>query len=108
MLPHDAVLVLTTVPDDDRADTLARVLVEEHLAACVSVQAPMRSTYRWKGTVESSLERQVVIKTVRALVPALAARLGAWHPYELPEFLVLDVEGGEAYLRWLRDAVQSA
>jgi len=108
MPPHDAVLVLTTVPDDDHADTLARVLVEERLAACVSVQAPMGSTYRWKGTVESSRERQVVIKTVRALVPALATRLGALHPYELPEFLVLDVEGGEAYLRWIGDAVQSA
>jgi periplasmic divalent cation tolerance protein len=108
MPPHDVVLVLTTVPDDDQADTLARVLVEERLAACVSLQAPMRSTYQWKGRVESSLERQVVIKTVRALLPALAARLGALHPYDLPEFLVLDVEGGEAYLRWIRDAVQSA
>ena len=106
MLPHDVVLVLTTVPDDERADTLARALVEERLAACVSVQAPMRSTYQWKGTIESSLERQVVIKTVRARVPALAARLADLHPYELPEVLVLEADGGEAYLRWLRDAVR--
>ena len=55
-------LVLTTMPDDGRADTLARTLVEERLAACVNVHAPMRSTYWWKGQIECEGERQLVIK----------------------------------------------
>ena len=48
----DIVLVLTTAPDDSRAEEWARSLVEERLAACVNVLAPMTSLYRWKGVVE--------------------------------------------------------
>lgn len=106
MPPSDVVLVLTTVPDDQRAEMLARTLVEERLAACVSLQSPMISIYHWNGTVERSRERQLIIKTVRARVPALTARLGDLHTYELPELLVIDVEGGsDDYLRWVRDSV---
>jgi periplasmic divalent cation tolerance protein len=100
----DLVIVLTTMPDDARADELARTIVEERLAACVNVHRPMMSTYRWKGSVERDAERQIVIKTTRDRVAALEARLRLLHPYELPEFVVIAVEGGsEAYLRWISD-----
>jgi periplasmic divalent cation tolerance protein len=100
----EIVLILTTMPDDQRADELARTLVGEGLAACVNVHGPMVSTFRWKGQVEHDAERQVVIKTTRARLPDLEARLRALHPYELPEFLILDAEGSQAYARWVIDA----
>ncbi len=102
----DYVLVLTTIPDDERALELARTLVAEELAACVSISAPARSVYRWQGRIEQELERQVVIKTSRARVPELERRLLAVHPYEVPELLVLPIEsGGAAYLAWLGGAL---
>src|SRR5438132_12392163 len=67
----DLILVLTTMPDDDRAGAPARTLVDERLAACVNVHGAMTSTYRWKGSVERDAERQVVIKTTRARLKAL-------------------------------------
>ena len=98
----DVVLVLSTVPDDERAEALVRTLVDEQLAACVNLHAPMTSVYRWKGQIESSAERQLVIKTTRERVPALEARLKALHSYELPEFIVVPVEGGsQEYLSWV-------
>jgi len=102
----NVVVVLTTMPDDAAGtDELARTLVDERLAACVNVHAPMVSTYRWKGAIERDAERQIVIKTTVECVDALHARLRQLHPYELPEFLVLRVEGGsDAYLRWVSDA----
>ena len=99
----DLILILTTMPDDDRADALARTLVEERLAACVNLHAPMTSTYRWQGRLEVERERQVVIKTSRACIAALEARLRSLHPYELPEFVVIDAAGSEAYARWVQD-----
>ena len=96
------VLVLTTMPDDDRADALARTLVDERLASCVNVHAPMMSTYRWKGSIERETERQLVIKTTRARITELETRLHALHPYELPEFLVVAIDGGSnAYFEWV-------
>jgi len=41
----------------------------------------MTSTYRWKGAVERDAERQVVIKTTRARLEALTARLAELHSY---------------------------
>ena len=99
---RDLVVVLTTMPDDHRADELARTIVEERLAACVNVMSPMTSTYRWKGAVEREPERQLVLKTTRARLKALEARVRALHPYELPEFLVLTVEAASAaYAEWV-------
>ena len=103
----EIVIVLTTAPDEDRADSWARTLVEERLAACVNVHGPMASFYRWKGAVERDDERQVVIKTTRDRVPALQSRLAELHPYEVPEFLVLSVDGGsDAYLDWVGRSVR--
>ena len=103
----DLVLVLTTMPDDHRAAELARTLVAERLAACVNVSSPMVSTYHWEGRVETSTERQLVIKTTRARLPDLDARLRALHPYDLPELVVLSADASEAYGAWAHDATRS-
>ena len=97
----ELILILTTMPDDSRADELAEALVGEKLAACVNVNGPMVSTYRWKGAVERETERQIVIKTTRTRLPALEARLKTLHPYELPEWIVLGAEASAAYGQWV-------
>ena len=102
----DVRIVLTTIGSDTDALALARALVDERLAACVNVLPAMVSIYRWKGSVEQDKEHQVVIKTAADRLPALEARLRQLHPYELPEFLVLDLAGGgAAYLAWVRESV---
>ncbi len=102
----DIALVLTTVAADERAEQLARRLVEDRLAACVNLYPPMVSVYRWKGTVERDAERQMVIKTTRDRLEALEAKLRELHSYELPEFVVVSIESGsEAYLSWVREQV---
>ena len=99
----DVVVVLTTVPTGSKGEEIGRALVEERLAACVNLLAPMTSIYRWRGAVERESEQQMVIKTTRGRVPSLQSRLSALHPYELPEFLVLAVaDSSSAYVEWIR------
>src|SRR4051812_22775696 len=88
------VIALTTLPADGDAEQLARQLVEERLAACVSILPPMRSVYRWKGAVESADERQLLIKTTADQLTALEARVRTLHPYDVPEFLVVSIAEG--------------
>ncbi len=108
MSPTEIVVVLTTAPNDERAEIWARTLVEERLAACVNIHGPMISFYRWKGIVERDEERQVVIKTTRERMAALRARLLELHSYDLPEFVVLTVEdGSEEYLKWVVEQTRS-
>jgi periplasmic divalent cation tolerance protein len=103
----DAVVVLTTVPSPELGEEIGRALIDAGLAACVNVLPPMVSIYRWKGVVQRDSECQLVVKTIRARVDAVHTKIGELHPYDLPEILVLPVEGGDpAYLAWV--AAQSS
>ena len=105
-MPEDsftARIVLTTVANTEEAGRLARTLVEERLAACVSLVPRVESIYRWKGNVESATETLLLIKTGAEQLAGLEARLHELHSYETPEFLVLKVEtGSNPYLEWLQ------
>ena len=99
----DLVIVLTTVTKN-AADELAARLIDERLAACVNVHSPMTSTYRWKGRVEREEECQLVVKTVASRVAELERRLRDLHPYELPEFIVVQpASAGTGYAAWVAD-----
>ena len=104
MASDQFVIVLTTLPLESDAEQFASQLVEEKLAACVSVLPAMRSIYRWKGAVERADERQLLLKTSAAQLIALEARVRALHPYDVPEFVVVPIADGSAdYLSWLAE-----
>ena len=105
----DLRLVLSTAPDAAIASKLARALVEERLAACVTAVPGARSTFRWEHAVEEADEVVLFIKTTAAAAPALAARLGELHPYAVPEVLALEpVAGAESYLAWIASSVDAS
>jgi periplasmic divalent cation tolerance protein len=99
-------IVLTTLGADADAAAIACTLVDERLAACVNILPPMTSVYRWQGKVEQDREQQMVIKTASDRVADLHARLRQLHPYELPEFLVLEATGSDAYLAWVGESAR--
>ena len=94
-------LCLTTVGSEEDAARIARHLVETKAAACVSIVAPVRSVYSWKGELQDEREWLLLIKTAR---PAAELRdlLRAVHPYEVPELLAFPASfADEAYARWV-------
>jgi len=100
----DVLIVLTNLPDAESADSLARQLIEQRVAACVNRLAPCVSTYRWQGEVETATATEVplLIKTTRSAYPRLEQAIRAAHPYELPEIVAVSVEQGlPAYLDWV-------
>ena len=99
------ILILTTLSASADAITFARTLVNEQLAACVNVLPPMTSLYRWKGEIEEDREQQIVIKTTEDRVIAIEARFRELHPYELPEFIILDAKASAPYLAWIAASV---
>ncbi len=104
-MPEDAILVLTTCPDEGTAARIAADLVESGLAACVNRVAGVRSTYRWNGRLQDEPEVLLIIKTLATRYQTLEMRLKSLHPYEVPEIIALPVAGGSPeYLSWLRTA----
>ncbi|MBK7073913.1 MAG: divalent-cation tolerance protein CutA [Myxococcales bacterium] len=105
--PDSIAVVLSTLPDDERAVAIARALVDDGVAACVNLVPGVRSIYRWEGAVADDREQLAIIKTRRDRVDALVARLRELHPYQVPEAIVLPVAGGHAaYLAWVAQSVR--
>ena len=59
--------VVVTAADADWLAGYTRTLVEERLAACGQVIAPIRSIYRWGGAVHDETEARVALHTRRSL-----------------------------------------
>jgi periplasmic divalent cation tolerance protein len=95
-------VVLITAPRGQKAETLARGLVTDRLAACVNILPGVISHYRWEGKVQRGAECLLVVKTTASKLPALKRWIAANHPYTTPELLALKVDGGaKTYLNWL-------
>jgi periplasmic divalent cation tolerance protein len=102
-------LVITNLPDQAAAQTLAQALVERRAAACVNVLAPCSSVYRWQGTIETAQEYPLFAKTTEDRYSLLERVIRELHPYELPEIIVVPLAGGlPAYLQWVEAETRDA
>jgi len=102
----EAKIVLTTCPAGDLAEEIAVKLVDEKAAACVNIIPGVLSCYRWKGRIERENESLLIIKTAGNNLETLRRKLEKLHPYEVPEFVVLDVEAlSESYGAWLSESL---
>lgn len=100
----EVLIVLTNCPDPDSARRIAVHLVEQRLAACVNQLAPVQSTYRWNGALESAVEVPLQIKCTRESYPLVEQAVRQLHPYKVPEVIALPLAAGYApYLRWVAD-----
>lgn len=99
---QDVLLVLTNVPDEVTAHTMARRVVGDRLAACVNVLPAVRSIYQWEGKVEETVEVTLLIKSTQDRYAALEAAIRKAHPYDVPEIIAMPVAAGlPAYLNWV-------
>lgn len=102
----DKKIVLSTTGSQEEARKIAHALVERRLAACVNIVSPVESVYRWQGKVERAQEWLLVIKTTDAAFPRVRDAISELHSYDLPECVVLAVEGGSPeYLKWVGESV---
>lgn len=95
-------IVLSTCPDEQSAQTIARALVEQRLAACVNILPVMQSVYLWKGSIQQDKEQLLIIKSTVQHYSKIEKSIRALHPYELPEIIAVPITDGlNEYLKWL-------
>ncbi|TCV86379.1 divalent-cation tolerance protein CutA [Sulfurirhabdus autotrophica] len=98
----DIILIITNLPDRKSAETLARILVQKRLVACVNILAACTSVYHWQDNVETAEEVPIFIKTTQQCYDAVEKAIKELHPYELPEIIYVPVQGGlPEYLAWV-------
>jgi periplasmic divalent cation tolerance protein len=103
----DKIVVYCTCANAEEAGRIAHLLVEERLAACVSIVPEVKSVYRWKGAVETASEWLLAIKSSRERFDALRAAIEKAHSYEVPEVVAVPVvDGSPNYLNWIEGSLK--
>jgi len=96
------VSVYAVFANAEEAARIARIVVEERLAACANILGPCRSIYRWRGAVEEADEVPAILKARADKAGQLVARIAALHSYEVPAIAVWPIEQAlAAYADWV-------
>lgn len=94
-----------TAPPDD-AESIARTLVEEELAACVN-RLSTTSTYRWEGEIHRDEEAVLLAKTTDETYADLVDRVVEIHPYDVPCIERFDeAHVLESFAEWRTESVR--
>ncbi|MBU3670517.1 MAG: divalent-cation tolerance protein CutA [Polynucleobacter sp.] len=102
-------VVVTALPDVDAAKGLARVLIDENLAACVQLGSNIQSIYRWEGKLCEEQEVLLSAKTLASKWQEILSVIQKNHPYELPEILAFSPEQySQQYGDWVQAEVNKA
>ena len=100
-------IVLVTTPDRRVARKLAKAALERKLIACANLIFRVESHYWWQGKLETASEALLLFKTTKAKVANLEKLVLKLHPYDTPEFVVLEATRvTQRYLRWAQDSLK--
>lgn len=101
-------LVISTVPNENLANKLSKILLENRVAACVNIIKNVNSLYWWKESIENSSEIILLIKTTDEKYQEVEDLIKKNHPYEIPEIIAFDIKKGfSKYLKWIEDETRS-
>ena len=99
-------VVITTSPSIEEAESLAEKLVTEKLAACVQIVPQITSVYFWEGKVQKEDEQLLLIKTSEDTYLELEKFISENHSYDVPEIVAVRAENIAApYRRWLGEVL---
>lgn len=100
-------IFLVTAPTIEEGKKLARILVENKLAACVNIIPNIFSLYKWKGNIEEDNEHILLIKTTDEKSDLIIQKIDEIHSYDIPECIGFKIEkGSEKYLNWIKEVVE--
>ena len=99
-------IFIVTVNKLDDGKKIAKILIENKLAACVNIIQNVISIYEWKGKIEEDSEYILLIKTTEEKSDLLIQKIQEIHSYETPECIGLRIEkGSKKYLNWIDEVV---
>ncbi|NJE76511.1 divalent-cation tolerance protein CutA [Thermococcus sp. ES12] len=97
----EMILVYTTFPDWESAESIVRTLLERKLIACANLREH-RALYLWEGKIEEDTEVGAILKTEVGKWRELREALKEMHPYEVPVIARIEVDKvNREYAEWL-------
>ncbi|MBI2133740.1 divalent-cation tolerance protein CutA [Candidatus Woesearchaeota archaeon] len=92
-----------TFKDENEAKKIAFNLMEKRLIACANI-FPIKSVYRWKGSVTDTQEHAMMAKALRKNFHIIKEEVKAMHSYEIPCIVAYPIaEADEGFRKWVED-----
>jgi len=96
------IIVYCTVPNRKEGKEIAKILVENELAACVNIIDKVESVFSWNGDICEEKEAMLMIKTKKELFTHINHTIQKMHSYNVHEVIAIPiVEADETYLKWI-------
>ncbi len=96
-------VVVTTTDKEETANLIAKILLENKLAACVQLDK-IQSFFYHEAKVKHAQEIRLFIKAPADNYKAIEKSIKLHHNYHLPQIIKLDItDGSIEYLNWLHD-----
>ena len=95
---------ITTTDSEERANHIIQTLLNEKLAACISV-SEVNSSYWWNGNISNSKEFLLIIKSSTELKEELEKRIKEVHNYSVPEIVFFEASASKPYFEWLINSI---
>lgn len=100
-------MIFITVPSEEVAIKLSKILIENRVAACVNILPGIRSIYRWEGKICDENELLLIVKTRTDLFQRVCELVKENHPYKVPEIIEFVIKNGSRdYLNWICSETQ--
>jgi periplasmic divalent cation tolerance protein len=103
----DVCIVITTCGSEAMALNIAAALVDQKLAACVSINPGIKSYYYYDGGTHMDEEVELTVKTRVGMFDRVASLITELHTYNVPEIMMFRLDGApEPFLKWIEDTVE--
>ena len=97
-------LLYTTLSNKICAENIARKLIKDRLAACVSIKE-VSSFYLWDDNVQNDSEYEITIKSKPQKLDDLIDFLKKEVEYEIPQIIYKIFESEKNYYEWLEKSI---
>ena len=97
-------LLYTTLSNKFCAENIARKLIKDRLAACVSIKE-VSSFYLWDDNVQNDSEYEITIKSKPQKLDDLIDFLKKEVGYEIPQIIYKIFESEKNYYEWLEKSI---
>ena len=100
----EVLVIITTESSKKNASRLAKLLIQNKLAACVSIKE-IFSIYAWDGDIEETKEFEIIIKSKPEFKNNLIDFLHKISTYDVPQIIYKKYHSDVKYYEWLNETI---
>ena len=100
----EVLILITKESNEKKAKNIAKLLIENKLAACVSLKC-IDSIYKWEDDIEETKEFEITIKSKLEFKDCLIDFVNKNSTYDVPQIIYKKYHAEMKYYDWLNKTI---